>query len=93
MSWQRFAYNEVNDWALKVTYKDLEANQEILVDYGYVEEYAASETAIKSILKLSQWLTNMDDESFHGKMKYYIQSLRQNVDKYKPYLHMLKGII
>ena len=76
-----------------VTYKDLDADEEIFVDYGYVDEYAASETVIKNILKLSQWLTNMDDESFRGKIKYHIQILRQNVEKFTPYLDMLKGII
>ena len=75
-----------------VMLKDVGANEELFVDYGYIEQYAASETAIKTILQMSKWFTDMDDESFHSEMKYHIKYLRNKVDEYKPYLTMLKGI-
>ena len=61
-------------------------------DYGYLQQYAASETAIRTLLDVSKWFSNMDDESFHSEMKYHIKYLRNKVDEYKPYLKMLKGI-
>ena len=72
--------------------EDVDANQELFVDYGYLEQYAASDMAIKSILQMSKWMTNMDDESFHSEIKYHIKYLKHKVDQYKPYLNMLKGI-
>lgn len=74
-----------------VLLEDLEAGQELFADYGYLEQYAQSETAIKSIYHILKWYMNESDEDFHKTMKHHIKYLRTKVSDYKPYLSMLKG--
>ena len=51
-----------------------------------------SETAIRTILDVSKYLTNKDDEAFYSEMKHHIKYFRKQVNDYKPYLNMFKNI-
>ena len=51
-----------------------------------------SETAIRTILDVSKYLTNKDDEAFYSEMKHHIKYFRKQVNDYKPYLNMFKSI-
>lgn len=76
-----------------VLMEDLEANQELFADYGYLEQYAMSESAIKSIYHMMKWYMNEGDEDFHQNLKHHIHYLRQKVDQAKPYLDIVKNFI
>ena len=75
-----------------VLLQDVEANDELFVDYGYVEQYAQSETAIKTIYEVSKFLSGKNDEDFHADMKYQIKYLKKKVEDYKPYIEMFKNV-
>jgi hypothetical protein len=72
--------------------RDVQAGQELFVDYGFLEQYAQSETAIKTIYNLSKWMSNKDDEEFHEDMKFHIKYIRNKVEYVKPYFNMLKTV-
>ncbi len=74
-----------------VTLQDLPAHSELLVDYGYLDQYAKSETSIQSIYHLMKWyMADPSDEEFHKKLKYHIKYMRKKVDDFKPYMGFLK---
>ena len=56
-----------------VLLKDLEANEELFADYGYLESYANSESMIKSLYHASKWFMNKSDDEFHKDMKFHIK--------------------
>ena len=73
-----------------VLLKDVQAGEELFADYGYLEQYAKSETAIRTIYNWGKWFMNENDEDFKSDLKFHIKYLRNKVDEYKPYLNMLK---
>ena len=74
-----------------VLLRDLKAHEELFVDYGYVQNYAQSDAAIKAIYHATKWWMNEKDEDFHKNMKFHIKYMRKKVDEFKPYLNMFKA--
>jgi len=75
-----------------VLLKDLEANEELFADYGYLEQYASSESMIKSLYHASKWFMNKSDDEFHKDMKFHIKYMKKKVEDLKPYMGIFKTI-
>ena len=76
-----------------VVLKDLPTGQELFCDYGYMQQYVQSENMMKAVMGFGKWWTNMEDEEFRNELKYHIHYVKDKVDKVKPYISLVKGVM
>ena len=74
-----------------VLLKDVKAGEELFCDYGYLDKYFKSETAIKTIYNLSKWFMNENDEEVLASWKKQFKYIRKKIKDFQPYLGMLKA--
>ena len=71
--------------------KNAVAGEEVVVDYGYIEKYMATEAGIKMMLEAAQAMSGITNkEDFKRKMKSSIGFEREKVTELKPILNTLK---
>lgn len=71
--------------------QDAVAGQEILVDYGYLEKFMATEAGIKMMLDAAQMMSGLTNkEEFKKEMKRTIGYVRDKVNHLKPLLNTFK---
>jgi len=71
--------------------KNAVAGEEVVVDYGYIEKYMATEAGIKMMLEAAQamsGITNKDE--FKREMKRTIGYVRDKVNDLKPFINTFK---
>ena len=73
--------------------KDVAAGQELFCDYGYIDQFIQTETAIHTIYQMGRWWTNKTEHEYHQEMKKHIKYIRDTVDAAKPFLEGLKKLI
>jgi len=71
--------------------EDAVAGQEVLVDYGYIEKYMATETGLKMMLEAAQAMSGLTDKAeFKSEMKRTIGYIRDKVNDLKPLINTFK---
>ena len=71
--------------------EDAVAGQELLVDYGYIEKYMATETGLKMMLEAAQAMSGFTDKAeFKREMKRTIGYVRDKVNDLKPFINTFK---
>ena len=69
------------------------AGDEVLVDYGYIEKYQATEAGINIMLETAQAMSGISDKKeFKTKMKTAIKYVREKVEDLKPFLNILNMV-
>ena len=69
---------------------DVQAGDELFCDYGYLESYVQSETAMKTLYNIGKMILNKNDEEFAQDIKRHISFIKSRSDEFEPYLNMIK---
>jgi len=71
--------------------KSIQENQEIFVDYGYIDKYLKTQSAIEGMLKFAKQFGGFEDnEMFKQEMKRTLGFIREKVHDMKPVLSAFK---
>ena len=64
---------------------DVQAGDELFCDYGYLESYVQSETAMKTLYNIGKMILNKNDEEFAQDIKRHISFIKSRSDAFAPY--------
>jgi len=69
---------------------DVLAGDELFCDYGYLDDYVKSETAIKTLYNIGKMILNKDDKEFAKDIKEHLSFIKSRSDEFEPYFNMFK---
>jgi len=72
-----------------VLLKDVEANEELFFDYGYLDNHSRVESALKGIFNLGKFLSKKDDAELAMYLKEHIKILREKASAVVPIISLV----
>ena len=69
---------------------DVKAGDELFCDYGYLDSYVQSETAMKTLYNIGKMILNKEDDEFAKDIKKHISFIKSRSEEFGPYFDMIK---